>query len=460
MKEETEMNHDVVRDSEDFETRVERAVMSRWVSREAAARVAREEAEVESPQVREQQTELLMGWVDATADEQTPGVYSEERMAELVRTAQTGVEVYPDMLRVPLADQEINGVRRDDVGLFYRGKTNMAVSRRAAGKTWLAILTVIDTLEAEFDDLETHPSGPAGRVLYLDFEDKFSTFYSRFVTLGREDLLVRAVREGRFVWMSPGTLPMRRIEEMAQWWSTFDLVVVDVLNRLLVEMGSSPDSANLSMMRLSRSLFSRATGMDRKPAILVLDHPSKANQDRIANHERIPKPTDFAPGGGAARTNNADGHVVGLWPRVPFSRKNREGRFTLVTIKDRVGYYTEEDIVAHVDTVEAHRDDAGDLRMQMVAHSEEEDRKATLEAEHAAARRMVLRMMRPLPGGSQWRPVRFERVLAEARRSQMDEMVVEITLGMMVSEGLVAIRDGMYVIADVVSAERSMGGRD
>ena len=65
--------------------------------------------------------------------------------------------------------------RLDDVSLFYRGKVNGLIGESESGKTWVALLTALQALQARQS------------VLYLDFEDTAPGIVTRLRNMGATD---------------------------------------------------------------------------------------------------------------------------------------------------------------------------------------------------------------------------------------------------------------------------------
>jgi hypothetical protein len=72
--------------------------------------------------------------------------------------------------------------RLDEVALFYRGKVNGLIGESESGKTWVALLAVLQALRA------------GQRVLYLDFEDTAPGIIARLRSMGASDPDLSALR--------------------------------------------------------------------------------------------------------------------------------------------------------------------------------------------------------------------------------------------------------------------------
>jgi hypothetical protein len=209
--------------------------------------------------------------------------------------------------------------RTDGLGLLYPGRVNTVVGRRGCGKTWLAIKACIDVLEA------------GGRILYYDMEDSRSAWKARFETAGFD--ITTAVTEGRAVWVKPGDIPADAPEGITDYASGFDLVVFDVMNRLITRLGGTPDTGNAETIWLYDNVFDILAHAG--VCVLVLDHPNRRGQAANADLD------DMAPGGGAMKMNNASGTVIAMRAVTAFTRERVGGNVALYCLKDRSGHFEE-----------------------------------------------------------------------------------------------------------------------
>lgn len=246
--------------------------------------------------------------------------------------------------------------RTDGVCLFCEGRVNMIVGRKAAGKTWLAMLAALFVLEA------------GGRVLYHDMEDQLRAFRYRYkTTLGVA--IDQYVENGQLKWVKPGDLPTGDMEKLIEYATTFDLVVYDVQNRLITRLGGNPDAGNKEVMWLYDNLFDPIANTGS--TVLVLDHPNRRGQRKDATHD------DIGPGGGILKQNNLSGVAVSLLVDKPFTRDDPNGRVRLVCLKDRTGHFEEEKVIGRMVGSLDLSEETGGLALQMlVVPPDEEDEKS------------------------------------------------------------------------------------
>jgi hypothetical protein len=211
--------------------------------------------------------------------------------------------------------------RNDGRCLLYAGRTNVIVGRRGGGKTWLAIHAAAEALAAGMT------------VLYYDMEDTAQAWRSRMKAIGCDIDL--HVREGRAVWKKPPDIPVDGIDEIVEYAGRFDLVVFDVVNRLVTRLGGTPDSGNREILWLYDNLFD-PLAQSHGCCVLLLDHPNRKGQRQDADSL-----DDLAPGGGAMKMNNASGHVIAMVVRKPFTREDPNGEVRLHSLKDRNGHFEE-----------------------------------------------------------------------------------------------------------------------
>lgn len=216
--------------------------------------------------------------------------------------------------------------RTDGQALIYRGRVNVISGRRGSGKTWLALLMCALVLQ---DGL---------RILYYDMEDREDAWHGRFEDIGVD--IDSYALAGQAVWIKPEDLPVADIQRLVDYTAQFDMVVFDVVNRLITRLGGTPDNGNNEMLWLYDNLFDPLAGRD--VAVLLLDHPNKAGQRREAKSV-----DDLSPGGGAMKMNNASGLVIGLNVVDQFTRDKMGGRVDLICLKDRSGHFEEGTAIGH-----------------------------------------------------------------------------------------------------------------
>ncbi len=306
--------------------------------------------------------------------------------------------------------------RVDGKALLYTGRVNTIVARRAAGKTWAGIAAVADVLQA------------GGKALYFDMEDTRTEWRSRFHAIGVD--IDSAVREGRAVWIKPEGMPQADMDLLLDYAGQFELVVFDVMNRLTIRIGGDPDVANQQVMWLYDNLFDPLAARDT--CVLVLDHPNRKGQKRGAELD------DLSPGGGAAKMNNASGHVIAMIPTTPFTRERAGGEVRMITLKDRCGHFEEgKDVARLVGTLDVAETMFMRLSVDMPSQEQQEDEDQLLLNK---AKSRILALL-DTHGSSSKRDLQSN--ISEKPRKKFAWALEEL-----LSEGLVVEEDGKYRRAD------------
>lgn len=193
--------------------------------------------------------------------------------------------------------------------LLYPGKMHVFQAEPSSGKTWIALIAVLEVLNL------------GGAVIYLDYEDTATGLVNRLLTLGAS---TKAIAE-RFHYGQPIGRhgPAERVH-LARLLDSLnpDLVVIDGVGEALSREGLSEDKAEdvLRWMDLLPRPITR-TGA----AVLMLDHVAKDPEGRGR----------WARGSGA-KLGAIDGASYQIKVKIPFSR-HRAGRVDFVVAKDRPG---------------------------------------------------------------------------------------------------------------------------
>lgn len=206
----------------------------------------------------------------------------------------------PDILR-----------RSDGAALFYRGKVNGIIGESESGKTWLAVLAVVQILAL------------GGTATYLDFEDTARGIISRLHAAGAHDLT-------RFNYIGPEeTLHAAASDDLRESLDAThpDLIVLDGFNAAMtllgLDLGDNGDATKFSQILL-RPLS--ATGS----AVVYVDHVPKNKDNR-------------GKGGIGAQAKRAmtTGCAIAVDVLTPFGR-GMTGKLGLTVDKDRPGHVRAE----------------------------------------------------------------------------------------------------------------------
>lgn len=155
------------------------------------------------------------------------------------------------------------GARADGVGVLYPGRMSTVAAESEAGKTWLALILVLQELNR------------GNHAVYLDFEDEAAGVVGRLLSMGAnmDDLLER------FHYIRPeeelSTVDLMDLKEVLTLGPT--LAVVDGVTE-----GMSMHGLNINDNK-DVAVFGRKVLrpiQDAGPAVVTLDHVVKSNENR------------------------------------------------------------------------------------------------------------------------------------------------------------------------------------
>jgi len=199
--------------------------------------------------------------------------------------------------------------RLDDVSLFYRGKVNGLIGESESGKTWVALLAVLQALRARQS------------VLYLDFEDTAPGIISRLRSMGAtDDDLACLAYVGPDEDLGPNA---KRDLRDAIEATPPDLIVIDGFNAAMtllgLELTDNTDATKFSQMLLKPLASTGA-------CVVYVDHVPKSKDAR-------------GKGGIGAQAKRAmtTGCAIAVDVVDPFGR-GMTGRLRLTVDKDRPGH--------------------------------------------------------------------------------------------------------------------------
>ncbi len=199
--------------------------------------------------------------------------------------------------------------RTDGQSLLYAGKMHMFQAEPTSGKTWIALMAVLEVM------------GMGGTVLYIDFEDSAGGIVGRCMTLGAKSEILGT----RFRYVNPigafGPAERARLAKILEELNP-DLVIIDGVGEALARDGASEDKAPDVLAwfeRMPRAIT--RTGA----AVLMIDHVAKDPENRGR----------WARGSGA-KLGAIDGASYQLKVVTPFSR-TRAGKVKIIVAKDRPG---------------------------------------------------------------------------------------------------------------------------
>ena len=261
-------------------------------------------------------------WLSSHETSGSMALAPEPRLAPAAEAADGGAEGIPSPERTSWWPRELAGVisgehdepepeflaRTDGSRLFYRGKVNGLLGESESGKTWIALLAVIQALQS------------GQRVLYLDFEDTAPGIVTRLRALGATDTLLT-----QLAYIGPDEnlhLAARTDLREALEQTRPDLTVLDGVNAAMTLLGLDLDN-NKDATQFAQSLLRPLSARDS--AVVYVDHVPKNKDSR-------------GKGGIGAQAKRAmtTGCAISVEVLTPFGRGN-SGKLRLTVDKDRPG---------------------------------------------------------------------------------------------------------------------------
>ncbi|MGZ4610438.1 MAG: AAA family ATPase [Actinomycetes bacterium] len=209
---------------------------------------------------------------------------------------------------IPPEPEPVFLARSDGRRLFYAGKINGLIGESESGKTWVALLAVLQALQE------------GESVLYLDFEDTDRAILARLHLMGATSEQLR-----RFAYIGPdehlGLVQSRDLSEYLALAKP-SLIVLDGYNAAMTMLGLNLiDNNDIYRFALTLLRPLKKTGA----AVVTIDHVTKSKEGRGA----------FAIGGQAKRSD-VDGCAIGVEVITPFG-VGMKGKLRLTVSKDRPG---------------------------------------------------------------------------------------------------------------------------
>lgn len=199
--------------------------------------------------------------------------------------------------------------REDGRALFYSGKVNGLIGESESGKSWIALLAVVQALE---DDQP---------VLMLDFEDSPASIHRRMTALGMADHLLE-----KFDYANPDeALGAIQTEDLAEAIAAhqYRVILVDGVNAAMTMLGldlNSNTDATKFTSKVLRPLTRNGT------CVITVDHVPKRAEERGKGGI-----------GAQAKRSMMDGCAISVEIVEPFG-KGQSGILKLIVDKDRNGH--------------------------------------------------------------------------------------------------------------------------
>ena len=274
-------------------------------------------------------------------------------------------------------DTEATMFRRSD-GKFIvpSGRVSLILGRRGSGKTWVAMVLALEALDAGL------------RVAYVDMEDSAGNMRARFATMGRN--IDADVTSGRFRRFGANDLPTDLqsptvLARLVERFSSYDLVIFDVLSRLVLRMGGDVSTGNTEVAGLYDGLFDPlAFGHGR--TVVVLAHPNKEGSKFDTD------PKWIEPAGGAMTMNSLSGVAIALGVVRPFGKDSPNGDIALWCRKGRCGWMEGERLGNLRGTLDIGQD-LGNVAMALTVIAPEHTEAELTEQSIADTRRRVIEVL-------------------------------------------------------------------
>lgn len=154
--------------------------------------------------------------------------------------------------------------RTDGFQLFYRGKVNNLIGESESGKTWVALLAVVQEIKK------------GNRVVFVDYEDSPTALAIRLTAMG----LTQTQLTEQFVYLQPSE-PIN--DEAKLLWAPIagaaTLVVIDGVTEVMSIEGLKVNDME-DVAKFYRNIPKWFANQGVLPAVVLIDHVTKAKDDR------------------------------------------------------------------------------------------------------------------------------------------------------------------------------------
>jgi len=260
--------------------------------------------------------------------------------------------------------------RQDGHNLFYPGKVNGLIGESESGKTWVALLAVMQTISV------------GQHCLYLDFEDTAAGIISRLRLMGATDRHL-----AQLTYIGPDeALHATATQDLAETLTTIKprLVILDGFNAAMTLLGLDLNS-NTDATQFSQQLL----------------RPLARTGACVAYVDHVPKNKDARGKGGIgaqAKRAMTTGAAIAVEIMEPFGR-GMTGRLRLTVDKDRPGHVRANAISAkEAGTVVL--ESVGKALNVFIEFNSEMDESSRRELEQQQLRDMILKSVASYPQGA------------------------------------------------------------
>jgi hypothetical protein len=217
------------------------------------------------------------------------------------------------------------------------------------------------------------------------------------------------------------------LARLVERFSSYDVVIFDVLSRLVLRMGGDVSTGNTEVAALYDGLFD-PLAFGKGCTVVVLAHPNKEGSKFDTD------PKWIEPAGGAMTMNSLSGVAMALGVVKPFGKDSPTGDIALWCRKGRCGWM-EGELLGNVRGTLDIGQDLGNIAMALAVMAPEHTEAELVEQSVADARRRVIEVLMTAEVPSLAKS-HVNRLLSKTQQKFFDTALAELAhAGEVIEEG-------------------------